>query len=95
MDAVPGMITYYWFEPTKNGEYEVLCAEYCGVGHYAMRGKVVVENEENYNKWLVQHETFSSFVAKRKNNNFKNKKLVKINNLLSEENNILREKDVR
>ena len=95
MDAVPGMITYYWFEPNKNGEYEVLCAEYCGVGHYAMRGKVVVENEENYNKWLVQHETFSSFVAKRKNNNFKNKKLVKINNLLSEENNILREKDVR
>jgi len=44
---------------------------------------------------LAQHETFSSFIAKRKNNNFKNKKLVKISNLLSEENNILREKDVR
>ena len=38
MDAVPGTITYYWFEPNKIGEYEVLCAEYCGVGHYGMRG---------------------------------------------------------
>ena len=40
MDAVPGVVTYYWFEPNKVGEYEVLCAEYCGVGHYAMRGGV-------------------------------------------------------
>ncbi len=95
MDAVPGMITYYWFEPTQNGDYEVLCAEYCGVGHYAMRGTVVVEDEEKYNKWLAKHETFSSFLAKRQNNNFKNKKLVKISNLLSEENNILKEIDVR
>ena len=38
--------TYYWFEPNKVGEYEVLCAEYCGVGHYAMRAKVIVESEE-------------------------------------------------
>ena len=31
MDAVPGVVTYYWFEPNRIGEYEVLCAEYCGV----------------------------------------------------------------
>ena len=24
MDAVPGTVTYYWFEPNKTGEYEVL-----------------------------------------------------------------------
>ena len=84
MDAVPGTITYYWFEPNKNGEYEVLCAEYCGVGHYAMRGKVIVEDEENYNKWLSKHETFSSFLAKQKINNSKNKKMVKISNLLKQ-----------
>ena len=82
MDAVPGTVTFYWFEPNKVGEYEVLCAEYCGVGHYAMRGKVIVEDEENYKKWLSKHETFSSFLAKQKNNNLKNKKMVKINNLL-------------
>ena len=95
MDAVPGTITYYWFQPNKNGEYEVLCAEYCGVAHYAMRGKVVVEEEENYNKWLADRETFSSFIAKNRNNKLKNKKLVKINNLSSKENSVLRKQDVR
>ena len=95
MDAVPGTITYYWFEPNKNGEYEVLCAEYCGVAHYAMRGKVVVEEEENYNKWLAEQETFSSFTAKNTNNKLNKKKLVKINNLSSNKNSILKEQDVR
>tara|TARA_B100000686_G_C15791770_1_gene480020 strand:- start:175 stop:444 length:270 start_codon:yes stop_codon:yes gene_type:complete len=89
MDAVPGTITYYWFEPNKNGEYEVLCAEYCGVAHYAMRGKVIVENEENYNKWLAKRETFKSFLAKK---NVNTKKLVKINNLSNNENSLLKEK---
>ena len=95
MDAGPGTITYYWFEPNKNGEYEVLCAEYCGVAHYAMRGKVVVENEGSYNKWLSEQETFSSFTAKNKNNKLNKKKLVKINNLSSNKNSILKEQDVR
>ena len=95
MDAVPGTITFYWFEPNKNGEYEVLCAEYCGVGHYAMRGKVVVEDEENYNKWIAKLETFSSFTAKRESDNLDNKKLVKINDLLIKEKNILRKINVR
>ena len=95
MDAVPGTITYYWFEPNKNGEYEVLCAEYCGVAHYAMRGKVVVEDEGSYNKWLSEQETFSSFTAKNRNNKLNKKKLVKINNLSSNKNSILKEQDVR
>ena len=95
MDAVPGTITYYWFEPNKNGEYEVLCAEYCGVAHYAMRGKVVVEDEASYNKWLSEQETFSSFTAKNRNNKLNKKKFVKINNLSSNKNSILKEQDVR
>ena len=95
MDAVPGTITYYWFEPNKNGEYEVLCAEYCGVAHYAMRGKVVVEDEDSYSKWLGEQETFSSFTAKNRNNKLNKKKLAKINNLSSKENSILRKQNVR
>ena len=59
MDAVPGTITYYWFEPNKVGEYEVLCAEYCGVGHYGMRGRVFVKSEQDYENWLQEQETFS------------------------------------
>ena len=94
MDAVPGTITYYWFEPNKNGEYEVLCAEYCGVGHYAMRGKVVVEDKESYNKWLSNMKLFQVLQLKIKDNKLNNKKLVKINNLSNDKKSILKEKDV-
>jgi len=42
-----------------------------------MRGKVVVEDEGSYNKWLSEQETFSSFTAKNINNKL-NKKKIKI-----------------
>tara|TARA_B100001123_G_scaffold370059_1_gene432202 strand:+ start:22 stop:858 length:837 start_codon:yes stop_codon:yes gene_type:complete len=66
MDAVPGVVTYYWFEPNKVGEYEVLCAEYCGVGHYAMRGGVIVQDEKDYEKWRSEQETFSELIVRNK-----------------------------
>jgi len=81
MDAVPGVVTFYWFEPNKVGEYEVLCAEYCGVGHYAMRGTVIVQDEQNYNQWLNEQETFSEFVAKLDKLGIEEKKIVKKINL--------------
>ena len=81
MDAVPGVVTFYWFEPNKVGEYEVLCAEYCGVGHYAMRGTVIVHDEKNYNQWLSEQETFSEFVAKLNKLEIEEKKIVKKINL--------------
>ena len=77
MDAVPGVVTYYWFEPIKVGEYEVLCAEYCGVGHYGMRGRVFVKNEQDYENWLEEQETFSDLVAKQKEIEFSKTKLAK------------------
>jgi cytochrome c oxidase subunit 2 len=80
MDAIPGIITYYWFEPNKVGEYEVLCAEYCGLGHYGMRAKVVVENKQNYENWLNEQETFSSLIAKQNKIEFNTIKIAKNNN---------------
>ena len=77
MDAVPGIVTYYWFEPNKTGEYEVLCAEYCGVGHYAMRGGVIVQSEEDYESWIDEQETFSDLIAKQKKIGLKETKLAK------------------
>ena len=77
MDAVPGVVTYYWFEPNKEGEYEVLCAEYCGVGHYGMRGRVFVKNEQDYENWLQEQETFSDLIAKQEEIEFSNTKLAK------------------
>jgi cytochrome c oxidase subunit 2 len=58
MDLVPGLVSYFWFTPTKIGEYEILCAAFCGTGHPQMRGKLVVENEADYAKWLQAQQTF-------------------------------------
>jgi len=77
MDAVPGVVTYYWFEPNKEGEYEVLCAEYCGVGHYGMRGRVFVKNEQDYENWLYEQDTFSDLIAKQEKIEFSKIKLAK------------------
>ena len=63
MDMVPGMITYYWFTPTKNGTYEILCFELCGSGHYAMRGSIVVEDESTFQAWLSEQPTFAQSQA--------------------------------
>jgi cytochrome c oxidase subunit 2 len=64
MDLVPGMVTYQWFKPTAVGTYEVLCEELCGVGHFAMRSKVVVDSEEDFAAWLDAQPTFAETQAR-------------------------------
>ena len=64
MDMLPGIITYYWFIPEKKGDYEILCAEYCGTGHYAMRGRVLVDEEKDYSNWLAKQISFEKMLAK-------------------------------
>ncbi len=59
MDLVPGMITYFWFTPTRAGRYDVLCAELCGSGHYNMRSYMVLEEESAFNAWLETQPTFA------------------------------------
>jgi len=63
MDMVPGMITTYWFTPIRTGEFEILCAEYCGTSHYAMRGWVSVDEEADYKEWLSEQTTFEEMMA--------------------------------
>jgi cytochrome c oxidase subunit 2 len=52
MDLVPGQISYIWFTPIRTGTFEILCAELCGVGHPQMRGRVIVQEESDYQAWL-------------------------------------------
>jgi cytochrome c oxidase subunit II len=59
MDMIPGMVTFFWFTPTRTGEYEVLCAELCGMSHYNMRGYVHVDTEADYATWLGEQQTFA------------------------------------
>ncbi len=66
MDMIPGMVTYYWFTPTRTGPLDILCAEYCGVGHAYMRGKVVVDTASNYQVWLSQQKSFAELMQAAK-----------------------------
>jgi len=67
MDIIPGMVTYFWFTPTRTGNFEILCAELCGTGHHVMRGMVVVDNKNDYQTWLQEQETFAQTMAKIEN----------------------------
>jgi cytochrome c oxidase subunit 2 len=51
-DVVPGRYTYLWFEATEPGEYHLFCAEYCGLNHSGMIGKVVVMEQRDFDNWL-------------------------------------------
>lgn len=55
-DAVPGLNIHLHFRPTEVGEYEIACAELCGLGHYKMHGMVHVVSQEDFDKWLAARE---------------------------------------
>lgn len=50
-DTVPGMDTYAWFRSEEEGDYDILCAEYCGLKHANMLGIVRVVDEEEFEAW--------------------------------------------
>lgn len=47
LDAVPGHIGILRFTPTQAGTFDLLCAEFCGYGHYTMLGEVIVTDSGN------------------------------------------------
>lgn len=53
VDAVPGMTNYAWIKPDKKGDFDILCAEYCGVRHAYMISKVHVIDEKEYTEFLA------------------------------------------
>lgn len=65
MDLVPGMVPYIWLTPTREGRYDVLCEELCGIAHYAMRGYVVVESPAKFEEWLAGYPTFQEVLNRQ------------------------------
>lgn len=51
-DVVPNSYTTAWFEATSLGEKTITCTEYCGTGHSAMLGKLLVLSEAEFADWL-------------------------------------------
>lgn len=65
-DAIPGLEIPLWFTPTVTSEqmrewkgkpdfnYEIACAQLCGIGHYRMRGFLTVHTPQGFQSWLEQ-----------------------------------------
>jgi len=53
-DVVPGRAIPLWFTIPEPGEHELVCAELCGLGHYAMAGRVRALARADYDAWLAQ-----------------------------------------
>ena len=55
-DVVPGRYSVLWFQADKLGEYPIFCAEYCGDLHSNMMAKLVVMEQEDYDRWVEQQK---------------------------------------
>ena len=67
-DAIPGLTIPIWFIPnvttaemrTRTGkaefQYEIACAQLCGLGHARMRGFVTVQTADEFQKWMDAQE---------------------------------------
>jgi cytochrome c oxidase subunit 2 len=53
-DLVPGRQTMMWFIPEQLGQFDILCAEYCGLRHSYMESVVKVVSQEEYDAWLAK-----------------------------------------
>jgi len=51
-DVIPGMTPEITFVPTREGSYELACAELCGLGHYRMQGTFKVVAPSDYERML-------------------------------------------
>jgi cytochrome c oxidase subunit 2 len=54
IDAVPGNTTRLWFEAREPGDFEIACAQHCGVSHYKMRAQLSATSAEDFNRWLAR-----------------------------------------
>ena len=62
----PAQIIPMWFKPIKTGTYEIVCGQLCGLGHYSMKGHVVVDAPADYQAWLKERLELSRRHAPRR-----------------------------
>lgn len=59
-DAVPGRTITGWFKATKTGEFDIQCAEICGLGHGVMGGRIHVQDAAQHAAWLADPQHLAS-----------------------------------
>ncbi|MDC8804726.1 c-type cytochrome [Halomonas pacifica] len=64
MDLVPGQVSHFWLTPTEPGDYQVVCAELCGIAHFAMRARIDVVAPEVFEAWRDGLPTQADWLAR-------------------------------
>jgi cytochrome c oxidase subunit 2 len=59
-DAVPGRTIKGWFTTSATGEFDIQCAEMCGIGHGLMAAKLYIENADTHASWMKGQSDGSS-----------------------------------
>jgi cytochrome c oxidase subunit II len=71
MNCVPGLKTAFNFVPRKTTkemqeitgnedfQYILLCNKICGAAHYNMQMDIIVESQEDYDKWIAEQKEFA------------------------------------
>ena len=52
-DALPGRSITGWFKPTLTGEFDVQCAEICGIGHGMMAARIFIQDANQHAAWVA------------------------------------------
>jgi len=55
-DAIPGRVITGWFEPTMTGEFDIQCAEICGIGHGLMPARLYIESASQHAAWVAEND---------------------------------------
>lgn len=75
MYCVPGMATTFSFVPTITSQemkaklnndafdYVLYCNNICGSAHFNMQMKIIVETQEQYDRWVAKQKTFGDALA--------------------------------
>lgn len=53
-DVIPGQRSRVWLTPIVEDTTDIACAQLCGLGHYRMKGQLIVETEEAWKAWLME-----------------------------------------
>ena len=62
-EAIPGRTTYFWFRPSKAGQYSAYCTEFCGTGHSLMLAKVTAMEKNDFQTWMANYKEATAMLS--------------------------------
>jgi cytochrome c oxidase subunit 2 len=62
-DLIPNRENSMWIDPHQTGEFVGQCAQYCGTQHAKMLLKVIVQSQENFERWIAAQRQLPAQLA--------------------------------